>query len=180
MSAIAAGRPAAIPSEESWLLGKEAELPKSPLFYQLCLDLFGELSDRSAPESPKRNRAPKVQPLPDSQARKRGLYRKGFNITIQKAALLVVEQLGIPNDDSLVPLIGKGEEHSNFEALVRTLNREVNRAMGKDGSSSERGDWTIQEFTKARKLIRQVQISLLETLQQELGRSSQLLLWVDT
>lgn len=176
MSAIADGMPEAITPVADRLLGKEAEPPKSPLLYQLSLDLFGELRKR-LPSGSLKNPSPKVKPLPTPQERKRGLYRKGLNITIQKAALNVLEQLGIPDNDSLVPLIGKGEERNNFEAIVRTLNREVNWAIGKEGSNSERDDWTIQEFTEARKLITRVQATLLEDLELELCRSRQLLLW---
>lgn len=86
----------------------------------------------------------------------------------------VLEQLGIPNDDSLVPLIGKGEEKSNYEVVVRTLNREVNGAMGKEGSNSERADWTVQEFNEARKLLKGVQNTLLEIFGQKLVKSTQL------
>lgn len=175
MNAIAEVKLDASTPVEDRLLGKEAESRSSLLYYQLSIDLFGELSDRSASGSPK-NPSAKVKPLPDPLARKRSLYRKGFNIAIQKASLHITERLGIPDDDSLVPLIGKGEEHSNYEVIVRRLNREVNRAMGKDGSNSDRSAWSIQEFREARLLIRRVRDTLLEELGQELHRSRQLLL----
>ncbi|MBW4494891.1 MAG: DEAD/DEAH box helicase family protein [Oscillatoria princeps RMCB-10] len=119
---------------------------------QQLLSLKHPLETRDA--QPARNR-------PDLE---RGQYRKVLNAEIRRAAGFIVESLEIPRDASLVPVIGKGEERSNYEAVIRAVNRAVNRAMGKDGSKSERNEWTIEELKEARSLVNLVRDRALEEL----------------
>jgi hypothetical protein len=62
-----------------------------------------------------------------------------------------VHRLGIPRGDDLVGTVGKGGEDSNFEVVVRMVNRAVNRAMGKDPSSGDggRNAWLRDELKAA-------------------------------
>lgn len=110
-----------------------------------------------------------VQPMRNRPDLERSQYRKVLNAEIRRTAGFIVASLGIPRDDSLVAAFGKGEEKNNYEAVIRTVNRAVNQMMGKQGSQSERNEWTIEEFKSARILLKDVRDRVLNELRQKIS-----------
>jgi hypothetical protein len=80
-------------------------------------------------------------------------FRTLLAATIRKAAGRVLTELGLGAGTELVPLAGKGEERSNYEVVVRLLNRSLNRAAGKPETGSERLRWTLEECRGALGLV---------------------------
>jgi superfamily II DNA or RNA helicase len=83
--------------------------------------------------------------------RERNAYRKVLDQAVRRAAGRIVHRLGIPRGDDLVGVVGKGGEDSNFEVVVRMVNRAVNRAMGKEPSAGDggRNAWLRDELKAA-------------------------------
>ena len=87
-------------------------------------------------------------------------YRKLLAATVQKAAGRVANELGLGPGLELVPLLGRGDEKSNYQVVIRLINHRLNRRMNKPESGSERGDWTLAEIQTA---VRQVDPAAIET-----------------
>ncbi|MDQ3813021.1 MAG: helicase, partial [Armatimonadota bacterium] len=103
---------------------------------------------------------------PDLERRQ---YRQWLNKEVQRAAGYVMFTLSIPTDDSLIEVIGDGGERNNYEAIIRGINRVVNRLMNKDESNSKRNDWTIEEFQRARPLVAQARDVVLRVLKRNIA-----------
>jgi ribosome recycling factor len=71
------------------------------------------------------------------------------------------------NDGDLVEQIGHGEESSNYEVVVRSLHRALNRKMGKAESDSRRNDWLIDEFREAESKLDEVEEELVDHIESE-------------
>jgi len=87
-------------------------------------------------------------------------YRKLLAATVQKAAGRVANELGLGPGLEVVPLLGRGDEKSNYQVVIRLINHRLNRRMNKPESGSERGDWTLAEIQAA---VRQADPAAIET-----------------
>lgn len=76
-------------------------------------------------------------------------FRILLQATVRKAAGRVLAELGLGAGVELVKLAGKGEERSNYQVVVRLINRALNRAAGKRETGSERLQWTLEECRQA-------------------------------
>jgi superfamily II DNA or RNA helicase len=115
---------------------------------------------RRAPETPA---AFPVQ-RPDLE---RHEFRQLLAATVRKAAGRVLTEIGLGGGTELVPLAGKGEERSNYEVVVRLLNRHVNRAAGRPETGSDRLNWSIEECRAALRLVE----GAAETARRELAQA---------
>jgi superfamily II DNA or RNA helicase len=113
----------------------------------------------SAPSTPRRRLLPKTAgestlPLPFNRPDvERRQWRQRLVKDVQRAAGALMNALHLPNDDSLLEYIAERDERSNYEALVRHLNRRLNAALGKDESHGGRHDWTLDELREAHSQI---------------------------
>jgi DNA repair protein RadD len=105
----------------------------------------------------------------NNPAREREAYRRVLDRRIKREAAAVVGALGIPDGASLVPIIGKGAERSNFEAVVRGVNRSLNQAMGREPSGSGRVEWSREELQRATQLVDRVASDVGADLRRRLG-----------
>jgi superfamily II DNA or RNA helicase len=80
----------------------------------------------------------------------------------RRTAGKLLHALGLTPDHTIVPILGKGGEKNNFEVLIRFVNRELNRAMGKEASQSHRDHWTLDELTTAQARLETLFPTLLE------------------
>ena len=102
---------------------------------------------------------------PDLERRQ---YRQWLNKEVQRAAGFVMFTLNIPTDDSFVEAIGDGNERNNYEAIIRGINRVVNRLMNKEESNSKRNDWTLDEFQRARPLVARARDVVLRVMKRNI------------
>src|SRR5439155_17438 len=61
-------------------------------------------------------------------------YRKLLAATVQKAAGRVANELGLGPGLELVPLLGRGGEKSNYQAVIRLINHRLQRRKNKPES----------------------------------------------
>jgi len=76
-------------------------------------------------------------------------FRQLLAARVRKAAGRVMAELGLGSGTELVSLAGKGEEKTNYQVVVRLVNRHLNRAMGKPPTGSDRLNWTLEECRQA-------------------------------
>jgi DNA repair protein RadD len=76
-------------------------------------------------------------------------FRQLLAARVRKAAGRVMGDLGLGSGTELVPLAGKGEEKTNYQVVVRLVNRHLNGAMGKPPTGSDRLHWTLDECRQA-------------------------------
>ena len=100
-------------------------------------------------------------------------YRQWLHKDVQRAAGKVLVALHIPEDENLVEYLGERDERSNYEALVRGINRRLNRMLGKEDSRGSRNDWTLAELKEARGLITQARQELLQDVKRRLQEREQ-------
>jgi hypothetical protein len=95
-------------------------------------------------------------------------YRLWLNREVMRAAGFIIAELEIPTDASLVNILGDGSERSNYEAIVSTIHRAVNQAMGKDKSNSKRNSWTLDELNTARRSVARVRYEVLSNIRERI------------
>jgi DNA repair protein RadD len=76
-------------------------------------------------------------------------FRQLLATRVRKAAGRVMAELGLGSGTELVPLVGKGEEKTNYQVVIRLVNRHLNSAMGKPPTGSDRLRWTLEECRQA-------------------------------
>ncbi len=102
-------------------------------------------------------------------------YRLWLNKEIQRAAGFVVFTLGLPTDASKVSALGEGQERNNYEVVIRSTHRALNRTMGKDENNSRRNDWTLDELKEARRHIGQVRDVVLDEMRQKIKNDEKMI-----
>ena len=97
---------------------------------------------------------------PTRPDRERHAYRTILDHAVKRAAGTVLHRLDIPAgsalDADLAEAVGSGDEDSNYEVVIRLLNRTLNRAMGKpvgDGAPSGRNEWLVGELKAAKQEV---------------------------
>jgi superfamily II DNA or RNA helicase len=103
-------------------------------------------------------------------------HRLWLHKDVQRAAGFVMWMLKMDEADSHLSFIGADEERiprSNYEAVVSVLQREVNRAMGKDEHCSNRNDWTLEELRQARWKVREARQQLIKAVKHRIQESMQ-------
>lgn len=95
-------------------------------------------------------------------------YRMWLNKEVIRAAGLIMAELRIPTDASLVVRLGEGDERSNYEVIISSLHRAINQAMGKDQSNSQRNTWTLDELKLARESVAKVRQQVLPVIKDRL------------
>lgn len=126
-------------------------------------ELKEQITDLNRPVGAGDMASPANRPDKERQARRRKLSKD-----VQKAAGRIVQSRGIDgNDDDLVEKIGHGEESSNYEVVIRSLHRALNRKMGKAESDSRRNDWLIDEFREAESKLDEVEEELIDHIESE-------------
>lgn len=107
---------------------------------------------------------------PDTERKQ---YRLWLNKDAQRAAGSILFALNIATDNSLVKLIGDGDETNNYQAVVSRLHREINALMGKDASQSKRNDWTLDELMEARNLIATARATITHEIRRQIQEREQ-------
>lgn len=126
-------------------------------------ELKEQIADLNRPVGSGEMASPNNRPDKERQAR-----RKKLNKEVQKCAGRIVQSMGIDgNNEDLVGPVGHGEESSNYEVVVRSLHRGLNRKMEKAESNSRRNDWLIDEFRQAESLLDEVEEELVECIESE-------------
>jgi len=126
-------------------------------------ELKEQITDLNRPVGAGDMASPANRPDKERQARREKLRKD-----VQKGAGRIVQSMGVDgNDDDLVEQIGHGEESSNYEVVVRSLHRRLNRRMGKAESNSCRNDWLVDEFRKAESLLDEVEEELIDHIESE-------------
>jgi hypothetical protein len=95
----------------------------------------------------------------------RRAYRRILNNEVKRAAGTLIHRLGIPDGDDLVGTVGKGEEASNFEVVVRMVHRAVNREVGRTGGPDGRNDWLLDELKDAKRAVPAARDAVQERLE---------------
>lgn len=99
-------------------------------------------------------------------------FRQLLAVAARKAAGRVLGEIGLGAGTELVPIAGKGEERSNYEVVVRLLNRQLNRAAGKPETGSDRLSWSIEECRAALRLVEGAADAAREDLRRGLARGA--------
>lgn len=79
----------------------------------------------------------------------RAKLRQRLNQEIRRAAGFILYELGLEDDGSLAAVLGEHGEQTNYEVIIRALNREINHALHKDQDHSHREDWLQEELEAA-------------------------------
>jgi superfamily II DNA or RNA helicase len=96
----------------------------------------------------------------------RQAYRQILNNEVKRAAGTVLHALGIDGSVSdLVPAVGKGEEQSNIEVIIRMLHRRVNRAMDRGAEPEGRNAWLRDELRTAKQRVPAIRDGVIETIE---------------
>ncbi|MFB6248220.1 MAG: DEAD/DEAH box helicase family protein [Salinibacter sp.] len=102
-----------------------------------------------------------LPPPPNRPARERQAYRKILNHAVRRAAGTILHRLDIPEGTDLVEAVGKGEEESNVEVVIRRLHRRVNAAVGRDDATEGRNDWPLAALKAAETHVDDVRDAVL-------------------
>jgi len=125
-------------------------------------DLKSEIMRRNQPTGAGDMPAPNNRPDRERQAR-----RKKLDKTVKTAAGRIIQSMNIDGRGTdLVDAVGKGEESSNYEVVIRSLHRNLNRAMGKDESNSRRNSWLVDEFRQAEAKLDVVEDELVAQIEE--------------
>jgi len=110
-------------------------------------------------------------PPPTRPDRERHAYRTILDHAVKRAAGTILYRLGLPagdeRDDDLVAAVGQGDESTNYEVVIRLLNRTLNRAMGKtagDDRDEGRNAWLIGELKAAKQEVAAARNAVMETI----------------
>jgi superfamily II DNA or RNA helicase len=102
-----------------------------------------------------------LPPPPNRPARERHAYRKMLDHAVRRAAGTLLRRLDIPEGTDLVDAVGKGEEESNVEVVIRLLNRRVNAAVGRDNDTEGRNAWPLATLKEAKERVPAVRDAVL-------------------
>jgi hypothetical protein len=102
-----------------------------------------------------------LPPPPNRPARERQAYRKILNHAVRRAAGTILHRLDVPAGTDLVDAVGKGEETSNVEVVIRLLHRRVNAAVGRDDDTDGRNDWPLAALKDAKTHVADVRDAVL-------------------
>jgi superfamily II DNA or RNA helicase len=102
-----------------------------------------------------------LPPPPNRPARERQAYRKILNHAVRRAAGTILHRLGVPEGTDLVDAVGRGEETSNVEVVIRMLHRRVNAAVGRDDDTDGRNDWPLAALKDAKTHVPDVRDAVL-------------------
>jgi hypothetical protein len=94
-----------------------------------------------------------LPPPPNRPARERHAYRKILDHAVRRAAGTILRRLDVREGDDLVDAVGKGEEESNVEVVIRMLNRRVNAAVGRDDDTDGRNAWPLAALKAAKEAV---------------------------
>jgi hypothetical protein len=110
-----------------------------------------------------------LPPPPNRPARERQAYRTILNHAVRRAAGTILHRLDLPSDDALVGTVGRGDERSNVEVVIRLLHRRVNAAVGRDDESEGRNEWPLATLKDAREAVPRVRDAVLNEIADETG-----------
>ena len=91
-----------------------------------------------------------LPPPPNRPARERRAYRKILNNAVRRAAGTILRRLDLPDDTDLAATVGRGEEASNVEVVIRMVHRRVNAAVDRDDDTDGRNDWPLATLKAAK------------------------------
>ncbi len=100
-------------------------------------------------------------------------WRLWLHKDVQRAAGSIMHELEIPTDASMVATVGDGGERTNYEAVIRVLNRALNDAMGKRENGTCRNDWSLDELKRARRALEDVRKDIRESIRRVMGNSQE-------
>ena len=110
-----------------------------------------------------------LPPPPNRPARERHAYRKILNHAVRRAAGTILHRLDLPADDALVGVVGRGDEQSNVEVVIRMLHRRVNAAVGRDDETEGRNGWPLAALKDAKEAVPAVRDAVLDEIAAETG-----------
>jgi superfamily II DNA or RNA helicase len=122
-------------------------------------DIKQEIAERNRPLGDE-----DLPPPPNRPARERRAYRTILNNAVRRAAGTVLRRLDLPEGTDLAGVVGRGEETSNVEVVIRMLHRRVNAAVGRDDASDGRNDWPLAALKNARTQVAAVRDAVLDTI----------------
>ena len=125
-------------------------------------DLKQEILERNQPLGDE-----DLPPPPNRPARERHAYRKILNHAVRRAAGTILHRLDIPEGNDLVEAVGRGEEESNIEVVIRLLHRRVNAAMGRDDETEGRNEWPLAALKDAKEQVPAVRDAVLDHIESE-------------
>jgi hypothetical protein len=125
-------------------------------------DLKQEIVERNQPLGDE-----DLPPPPNRPARERHAYRKILNHAVRRAAGTILHRLDIPEGNDLVEAVGRGEEESNIEVVIRMLHRRVNAAMERDDETEGRNEWPLSALTEAKEQVPAVRDAVLDHIESE-------------
>ncbi|WP_105012788.1 DEAD/DEAH box helicase family protein [Salinibacter sp. 10B] len=128
---------------------KGLDVPDADAFRQEIAALNQPLGDEELP------------PPPNRPARERHAYRKILDHAVRRAAGTILHRLDIPEGTDLVDVVGKGEEQSNIEVVIRMLNRRVNATVDCDDDTKGRNEWPLAVLKEAKANVSDVRDSVL-------------------
>ena len=100
----------------------------------------------------------------------RQAYRQILNNAVRRAAGTVLHALGIDGSArDLVEAVGKGEEQSNVEVVIRMLHRRVNRAMDRADGPDGRNAWLLDELRTAKQRVPTIRDGVVDTIASATG-----------
>jgi len=132
---------------------KGLDVPDADAFRQEIAALNQPLGDEELP------------PPPNRPARERQAYRKILDHAVRRAAGTILHRLDIPDGTDLVDAVGKGEEQSNIEVVIRMLNRRVNAAVDCDDDIKGRNEWPLAVLKEAKANVSNVRDSVLADIE---------------
>jgi superfamily II DNA or RNA helicase len=106
-----------------------------------------------------------LPPPPNRPARERHAYRKILDHAVRRAAGTILHRLDVPEGTDLVDAVGQGDEQSNVEVVIRTLNRRVNAAVGRDNDTDGRNDWPLAALKEAKEAVSDVRDAVLADIE---------------
>ena len=121
-----------------------------------------EIAARNQPSPPLSGED--LPPPPNRPAYERRAYRKILNHAVRRAAGTVLRRLDISEGTDLVDAVGKGEEQSNVEVVIRLLHRRVNAAVGRDDDAEGRNGWPLAALKEARTHVAEVRDAVLDNI----------------
>ncbi|MEF8940909.1 MAG: DEAD/DEAH box helicase family protein [Salinivenus sp.] len=121
-----------------------------------------EIAARNQPSPPLSGED--LPPPPNRPARERRAYRKILNHAVRRAAGTILHRLDISEGTDLVDAVGKGEEQSNVEVVIRLLHRRVNAAVGRDDDAEGRNGWPLAALKAAKTHVAEVRDAVLDDI----------------
>ena len=127
-------------------------------------DIKQEIVDRNHPLGDE-----ELPPPPNRPARERKAYRTMLNHAVRRAAGTILHRLDPPSDETLVGVVGQGDEENNVEVVIRMLHRRVNAAVGRDGKAKGRNAWPLAALKEAKETVPDIQDAVLTHIGNAVG-----------